>query len=246
MQPGDAGAAASEVRDGIEGLLASVPCARLQVEFDPATGSLALRGHIPEEGLRGPVMAALEAQIGTGIPVTQDLRILPRPQCGALSGIGAVGLPQSTELQGNPRIIGSDGYVAEEHYTAGEYVNFTMQGLDYPAYVYVDYFAADGSVIHLVPNQTVPLALLPEQGRFQIGSENPGPGGLQLQVGPPYGQEIAVAFAASVPLYDGLRPLVEPAEAYLADLTDRVARARAATPGFKGEWVYFFIATTEN
>jgi hypothetical protein len=246
MQPGDVSAAAGEVRDGIEGLLASVPCSRLQVEFDPASGGLTLRGHVPEDGLRAPFLAALTEQIGSGIPVTQDLRILPRPQCGALSGIGDVGLPQSTELLGNPRVIGSDGFVSEQSYVAGEYINFTMQGLDYPAYVYVDYFFADGTVAHLVPNETVPIGVLEPGATFRIGTEDPGPGELALQVGPPYGQEIAVAFAASVPLYEGLRPLTEPADAYLAFLTERVAEARAATPDFKGEWVYFFISTAER
>ena len=48
---------------------------------------------------------------------------------------------------------------------------------------------------------------------------------------------------ASVPLYDGLRPLVEPADAYLAWMRERVAAARAANPDFKGEWVYFFVTT---
>jgi len=52
-----------------------------------------------------------------------------------------------------------------------------------------------------------------------------------------------VAFATSVPLYDGLRPMVEPAAPYLAFLRDRVAQARGAHADFKGEWVYFFIST---
>ena len=48
---------------------------------------------------------------------------------------------------------------------------------------------------------------------------------------------------ASVPLYDGNRPLVEPAEPYLAFLKEQVAKARAEHADFKGEWVYFFITT---
>ena len=70
-----------------------------------------------------------------------------------------------------------------------------------------------------------------------------GPNGEDIQIGPPYGQEIAVAFAASEPLFDEIRPLIEPAEPYLAWLREKVAAARAADPDFKGEWVYFFVAT---
>jgi len=41
---------AGTLRDGIADLLAQVPCARLQVAFDPVSGTLALRGHVPEAG----------------------------------------------------------------------------------------------------------------------------------------------------------------------------------------------------
>ncbi|MCR8723318.1 DUF4384 domain-containing protein [Frigidibacter sp. ROC022] len=245
MQPGDAAAAASEVRDGIEGLLASVPCARLQVEFDPDTGTLALRGHIPEEGLQAPVLAALQAQIGEGIPVEADLRILPRPQCGALSGIADVGLPQSTDQTSNPRIVGDDSYAREFSYKGGDRLTFDLNAPDYDAYVYVDYFDAGGNVIHLIPNDRIALSLTPAKTPLDVGQKREGQPYLDITIGPPYGQEIAVAFAASVPLYDGLRPFVEPADAYLAELKQRVAEARAADPSFKGEWVYFFISTSE-
>jgi hypothetical protein len=63
-------------------------------------------------------------------------------------------------------------------------------------------------------------------------------------VGPPYGQEIAAAFAASAPLYDGVRPTLEPAVPYLDWLRERVRAVRAGQPDFKGEWVYFFVATS--
>ena len=69
---------------------------------------------------------------------------------------------------------------------------------------------------------------------------------MQIFIGPPYGQEIAVAFAASEPLYDGLRPLVEPAAPYLEWLKTRVTAARQANPDFKGEWVYFFVTTADR
>jgi hypothetical protein len=78
----------------------------------------------------------------------------------------------------------------------------------------------------------------PAQASFGIGKE-----GLQLTIAPPFGQEIAAAFAASEPLYDGLRPIQEPAAPYLAFLQERVREARAKNPDFKGEWVYFFITT---
>ncbi|MEX0317070.1 MAG: DUF4384 domain-containing protein [Ruegeria sp.] len=243
MAPEDAGQAAAELRDGIEGLLDQVPCSRLQVQFRPEDNTLELVGHIPETGLRAPVLAALQAQMGANITVADNLLVLPRPQCGALSGIAGVGLPQSTDQITNPLLLGEDVHAREFRYTRGQQLILDLTAPDYDAYVYVDYFDADGQVIHLSPNDSVALDLTPAKSALKVGAEQPGDPGLYITIGPPYGQEIAVAFAASEPLYDGLRPLIEPAAPYLEYLTAQVTAARAANPDFKGEWVYFFVST---
>lgn len=246
MQPSDLTTAGtkSEVRDGIESVLASVPCARLQTEFDPTSGSLLLRGHIPENGLRGPVLDALKAQVGTSIPIQDTLLVLPRPQCGALSGIAEVGLPQSTDQVTNPRVVGPQGFARNYSYSNGQRLVLELGAPDYPSVVYVDYFSADGMVLHLQPNTIVPLEAYAPKSSFTVGKErNDGPS-VNLTISPPFGQEIAVAFAASTPIYDGLRPVSEPAEPYLRFLRSQIANARARDPDFKGEWVYFFISTT--
>lgn len=243
MMPGDIAASGDPLRDGVAGILAAVPCSRLQVQFDPETATLNLRGHLPENGLRAPVLAALQAQMGADIQVSDQMKILPRPQCGALAGISNVGLPQSTDQITNPRMIGADTHARVLDYTGGERMFFDLTAPDYDAYVYVDYFDAGGTVLHLSPNDAVPLTLTHAQNRLRVGAKSEGDIGLQITVGPPYGQEIAVAFAASHPLYSGLRPISEEAASYLTWLSERVAEARASHPGFKGEWVYFFVST---
>lgn len=243
MMPGDIAAAGDPLRDGVAGILAAVPCSRLQVMFDPETATLNLRGHLPETGLRAPVLAALQAQMGADIQVSDQMKILPRPQCGALAGISAVGLPQSTDQITNPLLIGSDTHARVLNYAGGERMFFDLTAPDYDAYVYVDYFDAGGSVLHLSPNEVAPLTLTPAQQPLRVGAKTDQDIGLQITVGPPYGQEIAVAFAASHPLYRGQRPISEEAAPYLSWLSDRVSNARAAHPDFKGEWVYFFVAT---
>jgi uncharacterized protein DUF4384 len=246
MRPGDLAGSdsnAGSVRDGIAAFLQSVPCARIQAAFIPETGSLELRGHIPENGLRGPVLSALQDQIGSAIPVTDNLLILPRPQCGALSGIAGVGLPQSTDQDTDARLVGPDAHARAYDYSEGQRLSFDLSAPDYDAWLYVDYFDADGQVLHLVPNEIVALEKLVAKSTIGIGKERVGLPSLTITVGPPFGQEIAVAFAASTPLYEGLRPIREPAEPYLAFLKERVALARQREPRFKGEWVYFFITT---
>ena len=249
MEPGNLQDAAADVRDGIAGTLSAVPCSRLQVIFDPTDNSLQMIGHVPEQELRGSVLAAMQDKMGADIPVRDSLLVLPRPQCGALTGIADVGLPQSTDQITNPLLVGENTQVREFGYVEGQPLVLGLQGADYDAYVYVDYFDADGNVIHLYPNQFTPHALTPAKAALQIGSPTPlapGDPGLFIQVGPPFGQEIAVAFAASDPLYEGVRPLVEPADAYLEWLQQQVTNARDTYPEFKGEWVYFFITTSAN
>jgi hypothetical protein len=244
MRPGDLARQTAEVRDALTALLAAVPCARLQAVFDPDSGAIDLRGHIPEDAMRGPVLVALQQQAGAGLLVRDEMLILPRPQCGALSGIASVGLPQSTDQLTNPLLVGEDAHARAFDYVRGDRLVFDLTAPDYDAFVYVDYFDADGQVIHLLPNAMVPLRVQRAKSAMRIGAgDDDGLPFLDITIGPPYGQEIAVAFAASAPLYDGVRPTIEPAEGYLVWLTAKVAEARAADPGFKGEWVYFFVTT---
>ena len=245
MRPGDLQTQTDQVRDALQTLLESVPCARLQAVFDPDTGQIDLRGHVPDAGLRGPILAALQAQVGAGIAVTDSMLILPRPQCGALTGIGALGLPQSTDQLTNPMLVGLNAQERTYDYRQGDQMILDLAAPDYDAYIYVDFFDANGDVIHLVPNATVPLTLQPAKSAMRIGAGDAQTPYLNITIGPPYGQEIAAAFAASAPLYDGVRPLSEPADAYLAWMAGQVTAARAADPDFKGEWVYFFVSTAE-
>ncbi|TDL85491.1 DUF4384 domain-containing protein [Meridianimarinicoccus aquatilis] len=249
MQPGDlaqSGVNSGTARDGIAQLLSSVPCARLQTTFVPPTGHLELRGHIPEDGLRAPILAALQNQIGSSIPVSDNTLILPRPTCGALAGIANVGLPQSTEQDKNPRVVGPDTHARVYRFKENDRLAFDLVGPDYPAYFYIDYFDANGMVVHLQPNEIVSLAEIEAKQSLVIGRDAQGQAALDIRVSPPFGQEIMVAFAASTPLYEGVRPLQELAAPYLEFLRDRVSWTRANTPDFKGEWVYFFVETSSR
>lgn len=239
-QPGQA--TGQDVRDSLSALL-SIPCARMQVIFDPDTTTLQLTGHVPTADQRAPLLAALQSEMGSDITVTDNLLVLPAPQCGALSGIADVGLPQSTDQITNPMIVGADTHARAFRFIEGQPLIIDMGGADYPAYVYLDYFDANGNVIHLSPNDRAPLTRVDAKAPVTFGARSTEDDGLLVQIGPPYGEEIAAAFAASHPLYEGLRPIVEPADGYLAWMQSRVAEARAQHADFKGEWVYFFVTT---
>ena len=240
------GESAEDVKDNLSDVLSGINCARLSATYIPETGALEIRGHIPDPALHDKILNAMQAQVGEGIQVTANLLHLPSPQCEALTGISAIGLPQSTDQFTNRRLIGQTAHARKYNYTEGQRLQFDLAAPDYDSYVYVDYFAADGSVTHLVPNNTVGLSLVTAETLIGVGIDSPGQPGLKITIGPPFGQEIAVAFAASQPLYEGYRPIFEPAAPYLAELKGLVSHARASNPDFKGEWVYFFITTSPN
>lgn len=241
----DPGASGQKLRDGLSDLLANLPCARVQLSFDPETATLELRGHLPEDGMRAPILKALQQEMGRDIKLADEMRLLPSPQCGALSGIADAGLPQSTDQITNPLLVGADAQARILQYTGGEQLVFDLIAPDYPAFIYVDYFDAGGQVLHLAPNDVTPLLRKEPKSPLRVGAKDASEPGLLITVGPPYGQEIAVAFAASHPLFDDAqpRPLSEAASPYLAELKAAVARARATHSDFKGEWVYFLVST---
>ncbi|WP_226778954.1 hypothetical protein [Oceaniglobus trochenteri] len=228
------------VRDAIGAMLAKVPCARLQTVFDPETGQLELRGHIPEEGLRAPVLAALSARVGGAIPLVDTVQVLPRPQCGTLAGIEAVGLAQSDDQLGDPRVLGEQPFTRIARFVEGQFLGFPIEVPDYPAFLYADFYDAAGRVLHLRPAE---IALHDRIAPGESIMIDRAPDGRPITVTAPFGKEILVAFAASSPLPLAERPVYEPAAPYLDALADAVAQARAADAAFRGEWFYVLVET---
>jgi hypothetical protein len=240
-------AAGQAVRDGLGAQLSSVACARVQTVFDPETGAVEIRGHVPGPEDRDLLVAAVEAELRGGLPVTDRLLELPRPQCSVLAGLAAAGLAQSTEQFTNPLIIGPDAHARVYHFRSGDAMKLDIGGADYGGWLTLDYFDSAGNVVHLVPSGAVPELWLDPQEAVAFGGGGPRDvtgGRVRVEIGPPYGKDIAVALVSSQPLFAEPRPPVEPAGAYLADLARRVAELRADDPGFKAEWVYLFVATS--
>ncbi len=245
MQPLDTSQNADTPRDAISQLLASVPCARLAATFIPETGTLELRGHIPDDSLRAPILTAIRQQLGESIPVGGSMLVLPSPQCDVLSRVEGLGLPQSQGQQRDAKELGAITQLSTFDYSQGERVIVRMRSPDYPAYVYVDFFDVDGRVLHLRPNQWEDVELHAPDTPLEIGADRGGRSSVKLIVQPPYGQELAIAYASSAPLYEGLRDTIEPAEPYLDFMRGRIAALKAEDPDYRGEWVYMFIQTQE-
>lgn len=235
-------AADGDVRDGLGQLLSEYPCSRMEAAFVPETGTMAIRGHVPDAGLRTAVEERLRAMIGTAIGVGNDLQVLPQPLCGILDGVEALGLPQSTDQTDDPLVVGRSAQAKIEQFSDGDAFGLDLGGADYDAYVYVDYYDRAGNVFHLIPNEHVPLRRQSAKSALRIGQGNPEFDPLGMRISAPFGRDVVVAFAASSPVYEGLRPIVEPAAEYLQWLRERIGEARRSH-GVKGEWVYLFVDT---
>lgn len=230
------------VRDGIAALLSSVPCSRLQAAFVPETGALEIRGHVPDPALRRTVEARLQEMVGKAITVGNDLLHLPSPQCDILGRVASLGLPQSTDQSGDPLVVGQAAQARIERFAGGQTLSLTLQTPDYPAWVYVDFYDNAGNVLHLIPNDHVPLRRHAPESALIIGGDGEYFSSLDLTISEPFGRDIIVAYATSAPLSDDLRPIAEPAGPYLDWLRDRIA-ARRGRDGIRGEWVYLFVDT---
>lgn len=238
LQPGTGNA--RDLRDQMAQIMAAPACARVYTAFDRQTGELELRGHVPAPEIRTPLLAAMQAQIGGGLMLRDATHILPAPQCNTLDGIATLGLPQSEEQLTDVDLVGENAQVREYAFMEGDRLTIDLTGPDYPAYVYVDYFDADGQVVHLRPNVKAPLEKVGASQVFSIGRDDD----LDLRIAAPFGQDIAVAFATSMPLYEELRPMVEPADLYLDALREMVNAKIQSQPGFRGEWAYLFVVTS--
>lgn len=243
MQPGDiAGSAAhaGSVRDGIGAALAQFPCSRLQAAFLPETGGLEIRGHVPTPEMKTAVVGMLEQSVGGAIPVGGSVLVLPNPQCGVLDAVERLGVPQSRDQIDDPLTIGEEAQARIERHEEGNPLTLSLKGAEYDAYIYIDYYDADGNVIHLMPNERRTDNRYGANREFKMGDEESG---LRLTVAPPFGQDIAVVLAATTPLYEGALPLIERADEYLPRLHARVDALREADPDFRGEWAYLFVMT---
>jgi serine/threonine-protein kinase len=102
---------------------------------------------------------------------------------------------------------------------------------DFPAHLRVDYLSHDGSVTHLFPEQGARPKPFAANATVLLGDPKKGVG----DVGPPFGTDVILAVASSVPLFTQPRPAAEEnAETYLPALQAAIEAARRANAKVTG------------
>ena len=202
-----------------------------------------IRGHTPDRETASQAVARVREAVGASIPVTGDLLLLPDPQCGVLDGMDNVGLPQSTDQADDPLVVGQAAQLRFQSFAEGASMVFELGAADYSGYLYIDYYDASGTVIHVTPSEAVPLRRLETGTQVSPGADGESGLGVRMVVAPPFGRDIVVSIVTTEPLFSAPRPQSESAAAYLGDLRAAVSAA-SARPGYRGEWVYIVLETT--
>lgn len=208
-------------RAAVDAVLADTPCAELAWRAGE-DGNILLSGRLPSEWGRSNFRARIETL--PGIAGLEDgTTISPEPYCEAAhlipALIGVSDLPPPLITLNRP-----DGIYSG----ADEVLVATVQSqAETDLYAYVDYFHEDGNVYHLLPEALAPDNRIAAGGTVQVGHEAAGASveDRLWRLGEPYGLGRIVAIVSERPVYDGLRPIGEPAEAYLAFLSGALPEA---------------------
>ena len=105
----------------------------------------------------------------------------------------------------------------------GEAIRPVLKLPDFPAHLQVDYLSHDGSVLHLFPDQAHKDKLFPANAIVPLGDPKQGVG----TVGPPFGTDLIIAIASSVPLFSARRGSdADTVQAYLPALAAALDAAR--------------------
>jgi hypothetical protein len=195
------------------------PCSRLEVEPSPL--GLRLVGSTASPTVRTELLAAIAA-LGDVDKVTLALDSEGQ-HCRLYDMLGKFTAPALPRL--------ADLYPPRTDYrlAAAEPLVLRVLTPNFPSHVVVDYFTADGMVVHLhVPQTDAPP--LPPAEELRVGDPSDGQ---WLTIAEPFGHELILVIASEERLFAEPRPRIEQADAYLdaleAALSGRSTRPLAST-----------------
>lgn|GEM_PF-2396968 len=213
--PTTAAAAPPPPSTAVRALLAELttrPCTRLEVE--PTSLGLRLVGSTADTTTRTELLARI-AELPDIDKVTLSL-----DETGAFCRLYDM-LAAHTEPR-VPRLVDHFPTRPDDRLTAGEPLVLKVLTPPAPRHLAVDYFTADGMVVHLATPQPEAAALPPAE-EVWIGDPADGE---RLTISAPFGPELVLVIASEAPVFSTARPMIEPAPAYL----DALEAALAAQP----------------
>lgn len=198
----------------IDTALARVPCAALAGTVDGHT--VTVHGLLGPDGLKD----ALTTIPGVSTVRTDAVRV-GRDKCPILTALGPY-WSAYRQAGGGAALRLAGGHGPDARLTEGDSLMVDVTTPAVESYVAVDYYSLDGSVTHLLPNARARDNRAPPNYTATVGSLG------EWGIGKPFGEELVVLVTTPAPLFDGLRPVSEPAAGYLADVARRLERIHAS------------------
>jgi hypothetical protein len=219
--PAPASAAASvaapvPVLDAVARALAAVPCSALLASA--SGGALRVEGYLAKDADRARLTKTLTALPGVS-SVALDVRPVAQNTCGVITTLGPYWVAPRRAGGGASIRLAVPNARPGNPLTEGDslMVDITTAGAE--SFATVDYFEADGNVVHLLPNAKARDNRAPARYTATIGGLG------NWMIAPPFGNEIVALVTTPATLFDTARPEVEPSADYLRAMEQRLARA---------------------
>ena len=217
--------------EAVTPVLARVPCSALLPAVNGST--LQVRGYLQESYGVAKLKEVLGAIPGVQ-SLNMDVRQVSDEKCGVINLLA----PYWARNQATRATASVKTKPARNELVEGDAVILDLTTPAYDAYVNVDYFSFDGSVLHMVPSPRVRANQTPPNYFATIG------GGGNWIVAKPFGTDLIVLLVTPVPLFDGMRPEAESAAEYLRAM-DKQLKQIAAKHGRDKIMVDFLQITTK-
>jgi len=200
--------------EAVTPVLASVPCSALLPSV--REGSLQVRGYVQESFGIGRLKTMLGAIPGVKT-LGLDVQQVSNEKCDVLNTFGSYWASnRAADAAASIKTRQARNELVE-----GESVILDVTTPPYETFVNVDYYAFDGSVLHMVPSPRARANQAPPGYAATIGSMG------NWVVAKPFGTDMIVLLTTPVPLFDALRPEQESTAEYLQAVDKRLKQIAA-------------------
>jgi hypothetical protein len=225
----------------IGSLLDDYECARVGTIYEMIGGVVTISGHLRSEADRSDLLARLSDVPGVAKVIPSDLHVIGEPYCRVLTFLDHPSLVLSEEQREKISAIGDPIQASVDRFMQGTILERHMNAPDFESYIYVDYFAVDSKVYHLLPVRSIEEGHFQPDEQFVLGGRDGR--GLKVTIAPPFGVDLILAIGSSEPLFSEVRPKIERAADYLTALASAIDAARQAHPDLQLEYTYHLVYT---
>ncbi len=195
----------ASLNENIKSLANTYECARVDVFITPEN-TVQLSGYLATD--KEVASLSNKVKLLSGVTaVVNTMEVRAKPFCKVTELLAAYQSSEFSVFSQNKPL----------QFKEGEYLILDITSPNYNAYVYVDYFLLDGTVVHLLPNTIEIENYFSRNTMVNIGGNNKKES--RWAIGPPFGKEMITLIASDIPLFTEERPEVESAEVYLKALS---------------------------